>query len=139
MLAVVDTGPLYAAVDANDQDHDRCAAALMTPGVRLVVPALVVAEATYLVGSRMGAAVEAVFLRGLGELEVIGPEVDDWARIAELVEQYADFPLGGTDASVIAMAERLDTPVVISLDQRHFRAVAPRHCDSLRLLPEDEP
>lgn len=24
MLAVVDTGPLYAAVDADDQDHERC-------------------------------------------------------------------------------------------------------------------
>ena len=29
--------------------------------------------------------------------------------MAELVETYADFPLGGTDASVIALAERYKT------------------------------
>lgn len=36
MLAVVDTGPLYAAVDADDTDHDCCVSALQTPGRRLV-------------------------------------------------------------------------------------------------------
>jgi predicted nucleic acid-binding protein len=47
-----------------------------------------------------------------------------------------DCPLGGTDASVIALAERLHTDVVITLDQRHFGAVRPRHVPALRLLPD---
>jgi predicted nucleic acid-binding protein len=55
--------------------------------------------------------------------------------MGELVEQYADFPLGGTDASVIALAERLDAPVIVSLDRRHFGAVAPRHRAAFELLP----
>ena len=135
MLAIVDTGPLYAAVDANDQDHERCAEALLSPGMRLIVPALVVAEATYLIGARMGPKVEAEFLRGLTDLEVVAPEAVDWPRIGELVERYSDFPLGGTDASVVALAERLETPYVITLDHRHFRAIVPSHCDSLKLLP----
>ncbi|MBA3300810.1 MAG: VapC toxin family PIN domain ribonuclease, partial [Thermoleophilaceae bacterium] len=54
---------------------------------------------------------------------------------AELVGQYADFPLGGTDASVIALAERLGAPVVITLDRRHFGAVEPRHVERFELLP----
>ncbi len=135
MIAVVDTGPLYAAVDADDADHDACVAALADRRYRLVVPAMVVAEATYLVGSRLGPEVEAVFLRGMAELDIDAPDPDDWSRIAELVEQYADFPLGGTDASVIALAERLGTDLVITLDRRHFGAVRPRHCPALRLLP----
>lgn len=135
MLAVVDTGPLYAAVDADDSHHEQCVKALQTPGLRLLIPALVVAETTYLVGTRMGAAVEAEFLRGLASLDVEAPGPEDWSRIAELVERYADFPLGGTDASVIALAERLGTDCVITLDARHFRAVRPSHCKSLRLLP----
>jgi predicted nucleic acid-binding protein len=100
-----------------------------------VVPALVVAEATYLVGRRLGAKAEAAFLRGLGETEVEPPRSDDWDRIAELVDEYGDLPLGGTDASVIALAERLDTPVVITLDRRHFTVVRPRHREALELLP----
>lgn len=134
-LAIVDAGPLYAAADADDQDHNACIAALGREDLRLVVPALVVAEATYFVGRRLGSTAEAAFLRGIGELDVESPSSEDFQRIAELVQQYADFPLGGTDASVIALAERLDTPTIVTLDHRHFAAVAPRHQEALELLP----
>jgi predicted nucleic acid-binding protein len=134
-LAVVDAGPLYAAADADDVDHEAALAALSRSDLRLVVPALVVAEATYFVGRRLGAPAESAFLRGLGVMDVEGPTGDDLVRMAELVEQYADFPLGGTDASVIALAERLDAPVVVTLDHRHFAAVKPRHREAFELLP----
>lgn len=134
-LAVVDTGPLYAAVDADDANHERCVRALRTAAFRLVLPAMVVAEVTYLVSTRLRAAVEAAFLRGLAESDVDAPAGGDWERIAGLVEEYRDSPLGGTDASVVALAERLGTEIVITLDRRHFGAVRPRHCKVLRLLP----
>lgn len=134
-LAVVDAGPLYAAADADDRDHSTCVAALSREDLRLVVPALVVAEVTYFVGRRLGASAEGAFLRGIGELDVEGPSQADFARMAELVEKYADFPLGGTNASVIALAERLDAPVIITLDRRHFGTVAPRHREAFALLP----
>jgi predicted nucleic acid-binding protein len=134
-LAIVDAGPLYAAVDADDLDHEGSLRALSRGDLRLVIPALVVAEATYFVGRRLGAAAESTFLRGLGALDVEGPSAEDFIRMAELVEQYADFPLGGTDASVIALAERLEAPIVVTLDRRHFAAVRPRHRDAFELLP----
>jgi predicted nucleic acid-binding protein len=56
-------------------------------------------------------------------------------RMAELVRRYADFPLGAADASVIAVAERLKTTRIATLDHRHFRAVRPAHCDAFELLP----
>jgi uncharacterized protein len=134
-LAVVDAGPLYAAADADDRDHRACVATLEREDLRLVLPALVVAEATYFVGRRLGPNVEGEFLRAVGELDVEGPSAGDFARMAELVEQYADFPLGGIDASVIALAERLGAPTIITLDRRHFAAVAPRHREAFELLP----
>ena len=99
------------------------------------MPALVVAEATYFVGRRLGAEAERAFLHGLSELDVEGPTPEDFSRMAELVREYSDFPLGGTDASVIALAERLQAPIVVTLDRRHFAAVKPRHRDTLELLP----
>ncbi len=135
MLAVVDAGPLYAAADADDRDHDSSRAVLARSDLRLVVPALVVAEAVYFVGRRLGAAAEAAFLRGLSPLDVEGPAPEDFDRISELVETYADFPLGGTDASVIALAERIGAEIAITLDRRHFASIKPRHCESLQLLP----
>jgi predicted nucleic acid-binding protein len=134
-LAVVDAGPLYAAADVDDRDHAACVAALSRGDLRLVVAALVVAEATYFVGRHLGADAEDAFLRGLGELDVEGPSCEDFTRMAELVKQYADFPLGGTDASVIALAERLQAPIVVTLDRRHFGAIRPRHREAFELLP----
>jgi predicted nucleic acid-binding protein len=135
MLAVVDAGPLYATADADDDHHQACRAVLSRGDLRLVVPALVVAEATYFVGRRLGAAAEAAFLQGLGSLDVEGPAREVFQRIAELVERYASFRLGGTDASLIALAERIGASTLVTLDRRHFAAVKPRHIEAFELLP----
>jgi predicted nucleic acid-binding protein len=135
LIAVVDTGPLYAAADLDDDDHESSVEVLQRRELELVIPTLVVAEATYLVGSRIGPKAEARFLRALAQSEVEAPAADDWSRIAELVDEYADLPLGGTDASVVALAERLGAGVVITLDRRHFSVVRARHLDALELLP----
>jgi uncharacterized protein len=136
MLAVVDTGPLYAALDLDDNDHKASAEVLRRPGLRLVIPTLVVAEVSYLASRRMGANVEATFIASLADLDIEAPPPQEWTRIAELIRLYQDFPLGATDASVVALAERLETPYVITLDRRHFHAIRPKHCEALRLLPE---
>lgn len=134
--AVVDTGPLLAALDRKDPDHDACVAVLRRRDLHLVVPTLVVAEVTYFAARRLGTVVEAGFLRGLGALEVEAPLAEDWPLIADLVEQYAGFPLGTIDASVIVLADRLATDLVITLDRRHFGAVVSPAGRRFRLLPE---
>jgi uncharacterized protein len=136
LLAVVDTGPLVAAADRSDPHNQRSLDALRRADLQLVFPALVIAEVSFFLGQRLGPRPEAAFLRSLRQFDVEAPTPADWARIADLVEQYADFPLGGTDASVIALAERLGTELIITLDERHFRAVRPRHCAAFRLLPD---
>jgi predicted nucleic acid-binding protein len=95
-----------------------------------------VAEAAYLLASEVGSLVEARFLQGLESFDVQAPFSKEWRRIGELVERYADFPLGGTDASVAALAERFGTDLLITLDRRHFEVVRPNHCKRFRILPE---
>jgi predicted nucleic acid-binding protein len=135
VIAIVDSGPLYAAVDADDDEHTRCLSVFERMDLHLVIPAMVVAEVTYLVGRRLGPEVESRFLRGLSGFEVEAPDADDWDAIANLVERYRDFPLGGTDASVVTLAERLGTDLLITLDRRHFAAVRRDDGSSFHLLP----
>jgi predicted nucleic acid-binding protein len=135
LIAVVDSGPLYAVADLDDDDHDAALDVLAQTTLHIVIPTLVVAEVTYFIGSRLGPGAEAVYVKGLAEMDVEAPDPTDWSRIAELIEQYADFPLGGTDASVIALAERLAATTIITLDRRHFGAVRPRHVNAFSLLP----
>jgi hypothetical protein len=68
----------------------------------------------------------ATWLIAGGELEVAGLDREDWQRIAELVTTYASLRLGGTDASVITLAERLGTTRIATLNHRHFAVVRPR-------------
>lgn len=135
LLAVVDSGPLLASVDAGDPDHAPCVAALEAPGQTLLLPALCIAEVAYLLGSRYSASIESQFVRSLTDFDVAAPEPDDWSRIAELVERYADLGLGTTDASVIALAERAGTHRIITLDHRHFGVVRDAAGHAFTLLP----
>lgn len=136
-VVVVDAGPLYAYVDADDRDHARCAAFLADHPAALVVPQLVVSEVARLLQSRLGSRAELLFLTDLASgafsTEPVAPA--DWVRIAELVERYRDLPLGTVDASVVACAERLGVAAVATLDHRHFSVVRPNHLEGFGLLP----
>ena len=135
-LAIVDSGALIAAANRADPDHQRCVSVLRKPTLRLVIPALCVAEVTYLLGKEQGPRVEAKFLRGLQEFDVRSPAPEEWSRIAALVEQYKDLRLWGTDASVISLAEHLGTDLIVTLDHRHFNVVKRADGRPFRLLPE---
>ncbi|WP_282778304.1 MULTISPECIES: PIN domain-containing protein [unclassified Nocardia] len=134
---IVDAGPLYAYVDADDAHHEACLELLQTHRGPLVVPTLVITEAAYLIASRLGTEAEVRFLGDLAEgLFVIEPvHAADWLRIAELVAKYRDLPLGTADASVIAAAERRNLTYIATTDRRHFSVVRPRHIDAFTLLP----
>lgn len=100
------------------------------------MPTLVITEVTYLLGARLGADAEVRFLGDLAAGNLLAESVaaSDWMRIAELVAAYRDLPLGTTDASVIATAERLGTGDIAALDRRHFTVVRSTVGD-LTLLP----
>ena len=101
------------------------------------MPTLVITEAAYLIGTRLGVAAEIQFLGDLaaGEFAVEPVAPGDWLRVAELVGRYHDLPLGTVDASVVAAAERLDISTIATLDRRDFSVVRPAHTAAFELLP----
>jgi predicted nucleic acid-binding protein len=135
LIAICDTGPLFASLNINDKNHQKSADILSRHDIELVIPALVVAEVCYFAAKYLGADVESAFLRGLSRLTVELPTRNDWSLIANLVERYSDFPLGGTDASVAVLAERLGTDLIVTLDERHFRALRMSNGRPFRILP----
>ena len=135
-IAIVDASPLYAATDSNERTHRRCLDVLRRRDLDLVIPALVVTEATQLIAKRLGPSTEARFLRGLANFEIEPPAVDEWEQIADLVDRYANFPLGTVDASIVILADRLQTDLIVTLDRRHFAAVQSPKGRRFRLLPE---
>lgn len=139
-MIVCDTGPLVAAALSKDPDHHRCVelfTGMHLAGRQMLLPAPIVAEVRYLLGTRAGARAESIFLRSLADHDFAPVELvlSDYDRMAELVESYANLPLGTSDAAVITLAERLDITEIATLDHRHFTVVRPRHTSSLTLLP----
>ena len=137
MALIVDTGPLLAALDADDPDHARCAEALEGAAGDLVVPGLVLAELDYWCTRRLGVAVWLAFLDDLigGAYRLEAPSLVDLARCRDLQHTHADLGLGVVDASVIALAERLHEGRVATLDRRHFSVVRPAHVASFEIVP----
>lgn len=98
---------------------------------------LIIAEAGWLIDRQLGPAAEADFYRSVaaGDLEVERLGAADWLRIAELVDTYSDLRLGGADASLVAIAERMDLNEIATLDRRDFSVVRPRHVEAFELVP----
>lgn len=96
IVLIVDTGPLVAAADSADPDHEACAGLLQQETGPLRTTALVVAEAAYMIGRRISAEAEARFFRSIAEGDLIVDALvgDDLLRIADLVDTYSDLPLG---------------------------------------------
>lgn len=124
-MLIVDTGPLLATADRNDPAHRACRTLLEGDPGPLVTTALVIAEAAYLICRQLGPSAETALHRSIA----------DWTRVGELVATYASLPLGGTDASLVAIAERLGTHRIATLDRRHFTVVRPLHVETFDLSP----
>lgn len=134
---LVDAGPLYAYIDADDAHHQDCVGLLASHPGPLAVPVLVIAEVAHLVAARLGAEPEVRFLGDLASraFVTVPVEENDWLRIAELVSRYGDLPLGAVDASIVAAAERLGVTTIATLDRRHFGIVRPAHAGAFELIP----
>ena len=140
MALVLDTGPLYATLDRDDAHYRRCLDLLQNTTEPLVIPAPVLVEVDWLVHTRLHPGVFLALLDdilvGAYLVEELKPE--DYRRMPELSDRYADADMGFVDAAVLAVAERRNEPKLATLDHRHFGLLRPRHVDALRLLPEEQ-
>jgi predicted nucleic acid-binding protein len=135
---ILDTGPLYASLDRSDADHTACRQFIEAGDEPLVIPAPVLVEVDYWIHSRLHPGVLVALLddiiAGAYRVEELNPE--DYRRIREVCDRYADADIGFVDAAVLAVVERLNEPKLATLDHRHFGTMRPRHVEALRLLPE---
>jgi len=139
MTLVLDAGALYAQADRRDSHHEAVARVLRTETGLLVTTELAVAEADYLILTRLGIEVEVAFLEDLaaGTFVVECLNRADLRAARNVVLQYRDLQLGLADASLVVLAGRHNTRRLLTLDHRAFRAIAPLQGGSFTVLPAD--
>jgi len=134
---VVDTGPLYAMADRDDDWHHRVVRFLERSRDELIVPVTVLPEAAYLLAAHLGPEAERKLVQSVvnGELAVEELMLQDLRRALELLRRYEDARIGLVDATIVAIAERLKISRILTTDRRDFSLVRPRHCKEFELLP----
>lgn len=137
MPTLVDTGFLFALANVRDVHHDQAIEISRSLTDTVIVPVTVLPEICYLLDSRLGRAATRQFLTRLqsGPMPVEQVTKADLARVSAILEQYADTRMDFVDATLVALAERLDVTCILTIDRRHFRIVRPRHCAAFEILP----
>jgi predicted nucleic acid-binding protein len=135
---ILDTGPLYATLDRDDAAYRRCRRLVEQAAEPLVIPAPVLVEVDYWIHQRLHPGVLVALLDDIdaGAYRVEDLRLEDYRRVRELCDQYADADVGFVDAAVLAITERLREPKLATLDRRHFGLLRPRHVSALHLVPE---
>jgi predicted nucleic acid-binding protein len=139
LTLLIDAAPLVALADRDEPRREAIRAVLAAEAGPLIIPAPITAEVDYLLGERFGSLARRAFLRDLaaGRFTVAALERADYAAVVELDDRYADLGLGLADCALVVLADRHRTTRILTFDQRHFRAVRPRHGDAFNILPAD--
>jgi uncharacterized protein len=137
-LIVLDTSFLYGLLDRRDGRHTEAADWYRTVDDELATSPLVLAEVDYL-AARSGPTLRDAFRHDVGS----GAYLIGWwdaaaSSMTTIANRYSDLGVSLADASLVALAERLETTSIATFDERHFRAMEPLTGEpAFTLLPLD--
>ena len=136
MFAVADTSYVLAVALENDADHKACIAVHRQQEI-VYLPQTTLAELAYFLTRDFGNEVTARFLvqLPLTKYRLLALEPEDVLRTANILQQYADTRVDFVDATIAAVAERLKITQILTLDQRDFHIIRPKHIDYFEILP----
>ena len=138
-MILLDTSGLLAAIDASQRQHDSARRALESAEPPWCLSPFVLAELDYLLATRVSQAVERALLaevgRGVYRLEAF--DASDIEAAERLIGRYRDVEIGLADASLVVLANRYGVRDLLTLDERHFRALRGPGGRPFRLLPAD--
>ncbi len=124
-MIVADTGGVIALLDADDRRHHEILAAFEAEGDRWLLPWAILPEIDYLASKYLGPKVALAFEQDVagGVFRVEGYSVDDMKKAVAIQRRHSALRLGLVDSIVMAIAERHRASAIVTLDERHFRAV----------------
>jgi len=134
---IVDTSFLVSLTNPLEQHHEACVQVARSLRQELVLPVTVLPEATYLIARHISHRAMRRFVDQLRDPQwnIENLSSSDLHRAVQVLAQYEDAALDFTDATIVAIAERLNVSIVLTLDRRDFSIVRPKHVDYFTVLP----
>ena len=138
-MIVCDTSGLVAAYSATDSRSRQVTDLLRSEPGPLILSPFVLAELDYLIQTRAGVRDELKVLADVanGVYSLAALDRFDVANAAAVVQRYRGMKIGLTDASLVILAAKHGTTRILTLDEKHFRALRPLTSDAFTLLPAD--
>jgi predicted nucleic acid-binding protein len=121
-VIIADTGFFLALANKADRHHRVSVRALERLREPLITTWPVLTETCHLLVSRLGHGAALSFVDGAarGAFEIFNLAAGHLPRVHRLMERYADLPMDLADASLVILAEELDSGRILSTDQRDF-------------------
>ena len=138
-MIIVDTSAVFAALDRSQHQYDRVSSFLESSRERLVLSPFVLGELEYLLARRVGDHAALELLQDVESSAYLLAEIarEDIAASRQVIERFDDLGIGLADASIVVLAARYATNQVLTLDERHFRALRTLDGQPFRILPAD--
>ena len=116
---IVDAGPVIALFRKRDKHHSRVRQFLATNPSRLISTLPVATEACHFLNAAGKTALLTWVQHGALSLQPIG--TDDFPAIVTIIERYADREIDFADATLVWLAELVNTLDVMTIDRQDFQ------------------
>jgi uncharacterized protein len=134
---LADTSFIVGLLNRTDSRHKDIISAYKKQD-KIIVIQSVLNEVIYHLEKQLGKQSTADFLRAITnhkQFLLIPLESKDILRTAEILEQYLDSRIDFVDASIMAVAERMKSNIILTLDRRDFGIFRPVHISCFEILP----
>jgi predicted nucleic acid-binding protein len=128
---LIDSGILLSYYQQQEPLHQAVVAFFVQNAAQLITSPICIAEVLWLLGNPgdprvLSAQNHLLGAVSRGAIEAINLLPEDYARIAELNQRYADLPGDFAELTLVTISERLDVAEILSLDSdfdiyRRFR------------------
>jgi len=134
-MILIDTGPVVAILDKDDQYHALCLETLKRVQEPLLTTWPVITECFYLLDFSPEVQESLWLFIERGGLEISPLEKEHYPLCRDLMRRYKDLPMDLADATLVALAEASGISRVFTLDQKDFSLYRFRQTRRFTLIP----
>ncbi|MEK6651408.1 MAG: PIN domain-containing protein [Nitrospirota bacterium] len=133
-MILIDTGPIVALFDKEDDEHAVCHDLLKTINSPLITTIPVLTEAFYLLSFSWHIQDDLWVFVTQGNLQIYNFDRTLLKKCRELMKQYHDLPMDFADASLVAVADAENINTIFTLD-KDFKVYRIKKNRRFKLLP----
>jgi uncharacterized protein len=134
-MILVDTGPIVALFDRDDQYHSLCLQTMEKFQEPLATTWPVLTECFYLLGFSWQAQEDLWTFLKRGGMELFPMDRTHFSQCKDLMKQFRNLPMDLADASLVVAANELGVARIFTLDRRDFSAYRFRKSGKFHLIP----